>query len=112
MIAALSAAENEAVLFLAEYETVKVAADRRCVSEHTQHNQIRAAMEKLDVHTQIGLIKEFFRLMYGVRYSLSDATRRTATALLLVFMVGMGNIDQIVRRRCRMRRTEIECIIE
>lgn len=40
----LTASETDAVLYLAEHEVVKVAADKRCVSEHTEKNQIKSAM--------------------------------------------------------------------
>ena len=52
----LTASETDAVLYLAEHEVVKIAADKRCVSEHTEKNQIKSAMAKLGVTTQIGLI--------------------------------------------------------
>lgn len=38
----LTASETDAVLYLAEHEVVKVAADKRCVSEHTEKNQIKS----------------------------------------------------------------------
>lgn len=43
----LTASETEAVLYLAEYEIVKIAADKRCVSEHTEKNQIKSAMGQI-----------------------------------------------------------------
>jgi DNA-binding CsgD family transcriptional regulator len=67
----LTYCEKEAVLYLAEYEVIKVAACRRNVSEHTQKNQVKAAMQKLGVCTQVGLIKEFFRLLYEIKFVLS-----------------------------------------
>jgi DNA-binding CsgD family transcriptional regulator len=112
MNATLTRRETEAVLFLTEYEVVKVAADRRCVSEHTQKNQIRSAMEKLGVCTQVGLIKEFFHLIYGVRFDLQDARQMTATCLLCLFIFSMGNVDSFVRRTTRSKRPEVEIITE
>jgi DNA-binding CsgD family transcriptional regulator len=108
MNATLTRREAEAVLFLTEYEVIKVAADRRCVSEHTQKNQVRAAMEKLGVYTQVGLIKEFFHLIYGVRFDLRDARQMIAVGLLCLFIFSIGNVDLFVRRT-RARR---ELIIE
>jgi hypothetical protein len=107
MNATLTRCEAEAVLFLTEYEVIKVAADMRCVSEHTQKNQIRAAMEKLGVCTQVGLIKEFFRLIYGVRFDMQDARQVIAACLLCLFVFSMGNVDAFVRRT-RARRPEVE----
>lgn len=101
---ALSICEAEAVRYQLEYESTKIAAARRCVSEHTQHNQIKAAMAKMGVHTQIGLLKEFYRHLYGIRYSLRDGTRRIAMALMLVFLIGLGNVNQVMRRARRVRR--------
>lgn len=107
----LTYSEKEAVLHLAEYEVVKVAADRRCVSEHTQKNQIKAAMAKLGVTTQIGLIKEFFRCLYGIEFNLLDARQIIATCLLIIFLSTLGNMDQLARRARQVRiRVETELI--
>lgn len=105
----LTASETDAVLYLAEHEVVKVAADSRCVSEHTEKNQIKSAMAKLGVTTQIGLIKEFFRLLYGVEFNLRDARQMLAIFFLSLFISTLYNTDQIVRRARRARsRTETE----
>lgn len=108
----LTASETEAVLYLAEYEIVKIAADKRCVSEHTEKNQIKSAMAKLGVTTQIGLIKEFFRLLYGIEFNLMKAREIMAACLLVLFISTLGNTDQLLRRSRRARRrTETELII-
>ena len=49
----LSVSEKQAVIHLAEYEVVKVAAGKRYVSEHTEKNQIKSAMAKRGELTQI-----------------------------------------------------------
>lgn len=107
----LTASETDAVLYLAEHEVIKVAADKRCVSEHTEKNQIKSAMAKLGVSTQIGLIKEFFRLIYGVEFNLRDARQMLAIFFLSLFISTLNNTDQIARRARRIRsKTETELI--
>lgn len=109
----LSRGETEAVLALAEHEVVKVAADKRCVSEHTEKNQVKAAMAKLGVTTQIGLMKEVFRRVYGIEYSFEEAKRiGISLCLLVLFLCNMGHVDQARRGRRIRRRTETELIIE
>jgi DNA-binding NarL/FixJ family response regulator len=71
--ATLTYCEKEAVMYLVKYEVIKIAASKRCVSEHTQRNQIKSAMSKLGAGTQIGLVKEFLRMLYGVRFEMCDA---------------------------------------
>jgi DNA-binding CsgD family transcriptional regulator len=105
MNAMLTLRETEAVVYLTAYEAIKIAADKRCVSEHTQKNQIRSAMEKLGVNTQVGLIKEFFRLLYGVRFDLRDARQLMAMCLLVSFIGAISHVDAFARRM-RARRTE------
>ena len=104
----LTASVTDAVLYLAEHEVVKVAADKRCVSEHTEKNQIKSAMAKLGVTTQIGLIKEFFRLIYGVEFNLMDARQLMASCLLIFFLSTLSATDQISRLARRGRRYEVE----
>lgn len=107
----LTASETDAVLYLAEHEVVKIAADKRCVSEHTEKNQIKSAMAKLGVTTQIGLIKEFFRLLYGVEFNLHDARQLLAVFFLSLFLSTLGNTDQVARRARKVRmRVETELI--
>ena len=106
----LTVSERDAVLYLAEHEVVKIAADKRCVSEHTEKNQIKSAMAKLGVTTQIGLIKEFFRLIYGIEVNRKDARRMIATCLLFLCITPIGNTDQMLRRPRRTRRSETELI--
>lgn len=109
----LTASETEAVLYLAEYEIVKIAADRRCVSEHTEKNQIKSAMAKLGVTTQIGLVKEFFRLLYGIEFNLMKAREIMAACLLVLFISTLGNTDQLLRRSRRARRRiEYEFVLD
>ena len=109
----LTASESDAVLYLAEHEVVKVAADKRCVSEHTEKNQIKSAMAKLGVTTQIGLIKEFFRLIYGIEFNLQDARQVLAIFFLSLFLSTLGNLDQVGKRNRRIRRKgETELIME
>lgn len=109
----LTASETEAVLYLAEYEIVKIAADRRCVSEHTEKNQIKSAMAKLGVTTQIGLVKEFFRLLYGIEFNLMKAREIMAACLLVLFISTLGNTDQLLRRSRRTRRrVEYEFVLD
>lgn len=110
--AILTNSEREAVSFLAEYEITKIAADKRCVSEHTQKNQIKAAMRKLGVNTQIGLVKEFFRIIYGVEFHINDVRQVLATMFLCLFLSTLGNTDQLARRNRRVRRSETELIID
>lgn len=108
----LTASETDAVLYLAEHEVVKVAADKRCVSEHTEKNQIKSAMAKLGVTTQIGLIKEFFRLIYGVEFNLQDARQMLAIFFLSLFLSTCGNWDQVTCRARRIRgRYEYELMV-
>lgn len=108
----LTASEKDAVLYLAEYEVVKIAADKRCVSEHTEKNQIKSAMSKLGVTTQIGLIKEFFRLIYGIEFNLHNVRQMLAIFFLSLFISTLGNTDQIARRARRIRgKSETEWII-
>lgn len=108
----LTYSEKEAVLNLTEYEVVKIAADHRCVSEHTQKNQIKAAMAKLGVTTQIGLIKEFFRCLYGIEFNMMDARQMLAIFFLALYFSTLGNIDQMARRARRGRcRVETELIV-
>lgn len=107
----LTASETDAVLYLAEHEVVKIAADKRCVSEHTEKNQIKSAMAKLGVTTQIGLIKEFFRLLYGVEFNLRDARQMLAVFFLYLFLSTLGNTEQLARRARQVRiRVETELI--
>lgn len=109
----LTASETEAVLYLAEYEIVKNAADKRCVSEHTEKNQIKSAMAKLGVTTQIGLVKEFFRLLYGIEFNLMKAREIMAACLLVLFISTLGNTDQLLRRSRRTRRrVEYEFVLD
>lgn len=109
----LTASETEAVLYLAEYEIVKIAADKRCVSEHTEKNQIKSAMAKLGVTTQIGLVKEFFRLLYGIEFNLMKAREIMAACLLVLFICTLGNTDQLLRRSRRARRRiEYEFVLD
>ena len=111
---ALTSREKEAVIYLAEYEVVKVAADKRCVSEHTEKNQIKSAMLKLGVTTQIGLIKEFFHMLYNVEFSLRDARQALAVVFLAIFLTTINDFDQVARRTriVRSRRNETEYVIE
>jgi predicted amino acid-binding ACT domain protein len=107
----LTYCECEAVLHLAEYEVIKVAASKRNVSEHTQKNQIKSAMLKLGVCTQVGLIKEFFKLLYEVRFDIKDARQMLAIAMLALVMVSLSNINNVyTRRTVRGRRTEMGII--
>lgn len=106
----LSYCERDAVLYLAEYEVVKIAAEKRCVSEHTEKNQIKSAMSKLGVTTQIGLIKEFFRCLYGIEFNLMDVRQMLATCLLIIFLSTLGNMDQTFRRQRRCRRSTTELV--
>lgn len=107
----LTASERDAVLYLAEHKVAKIAADKRCVSEHTEKNQIKSAMAKLGVTTQIGLIKEFFRLIYGVEFNFHDARQMLAIFFLSLFISTLGNTDQLARRARRVRgRTKTELI--
>lgn len=109
----LTASETEAVLYLAEYEIVKIAADKRCVSEHTEKNQIKSAMAKLGVTTQIGLVKEFFRILYGIEFNLMKAREIMAACLLVLFISTLGNTDQLLRRSRRARRrVEYEFVLD
>lgn len=109
----LTASETEAVLYLAEYEIVKIAADKRCVSEHTEKNQIKSAMAKLGVTTQIGLVKEFFRILYGIEFNLMKAREIMAACLLVLFISTLGNTDQLLRRSKRTRRrVEYEFVLD
>lgn len=109
----LTASETEAVLYLAEYEIVKIAADKRCVSEHTEKNQIKSAMAKLGVTTQIGLVKEFFRLLYGIEFNLMKSREIMAACLLVLFISTLGNTDQLLRRSRRARRrVEYEFVLD
>jgi DNA-binding CsgD family transcriptional regulator len=109
----LTASETEAVLYLAEYEIVKIAADKRCVSEHTEKNQIKSAMAKLGVTTQIGLVKEFFRILYGIEFNLMKAREIMAACLLVLFISTLGNTDQLLRRSRRTRRrVEYEFVLD
>jgi hypothetical protein len=103
----LTYCETEAVLYLAEYEVIKVAAFKRNVSEHTQKNQIKAAMQKLGVGTQVGLIKEFFRLLYDVEFDMKNAKQMLAAFMLILVIVSIGNTDMYARR-IRGRRIEYE----
>lgn len=112
----LSKAEMEAVFNLVEYESNKIAADKRCVSEHTQKNQIKAAMAKLEVHTQIGLVKEFFNHLYKVKFDINDARQMLSTALLALFIysISISNFDcsrTLRTRASRTSRTRNEIII-
>ena len=108
----LTASETDAVLYLAEHEVVKVAADKRCVSEHTEKNQIKSAMAKLGVTTQIGLIKEFFRLIYGIEFNLQAARQMLAIFFLSLFLSTWGNWDQVACRARRIRgRFEYELMV-
>lgn len=104
----LTASETDAVLYLAEHEVVKIAADKRCVSEHTEKNQIKSAMAKLGVTTQIGLIKEFFRLIYGVEFNLKDARQLMASCLLILFLSTLSGTEQLTCLVRRVRRNEVE----
>lgn len=104
----LTLSERDAILYLAEHEVVKIAAEKRCVSEHTEKNQIKSAMAKLGVTTQIGLIKEFFRLIYGVEFNLKDARQMIAMCLLVLFIYSLGSTDQLIRRGRRYRKFKIE----
>ena len=109
----LTASETEAVLYLAEYEIVKIAADKRCVSEHTEKNQIKSVMAKLGVTTQIGLVKEFFRILYGIEFNLMKAREIMAACLLVLFISTLGNTDQLLRRSRRARRrVEYEFVLD
>jgi DNA-binding CsgD family transcriptional regulator len=107
----LTHCEREAVLYLTEYEVIKVAADKRNVSEHTQKNQVKSAMQKLGVCTQVGLIKEFFRLIYGARFDIRDARQMLAVFMLTLIMYSLSNTNNTyVRRISRGRRSGIELI--
>jgi ABC-type taurine transport system ATPase subunit len=106
MNATLTRRETEAILYLTAYETIKIAADKRCVSEHTQKNQVRVAMDKLGVYTQVGLMKEFFHILYGVRFNLGDARQLIASCMLLLFISAMSHVDMFTRR-VRARRTDV-----
>lgn len=109
----LTRSETEAVLMLTEHEVIKIAADKRCVSEHTEKNQIKAAMAKLGVTTQIGLMKEVFRRVYGVEYSFEEAKRILISLCLLVLFLGnINHVDQARRGRRVRRRVETEFVIE
>ena len=57
----LSVAEKQAVILLAEYEVAKVEDWKRYVPEHTEKNQIKSAMAKMGVKTQIGLMKRLYK---------------------------------------------------
>jgi hypothetical protein len=108
----LTRCERDAVVFQIEYECTKVAADRRCVSEHTQKNQIKSAMTKLDANTQIGLIKAFFGMFYGVRFDIREARQMTAMFLLVLFLLSIRSVEQATRRARRgRRRNETELVI-
>lgn len=110
---ALTFSEKEAVLHLIEYENAKLAAGARFVSDHTEKNQIKSAMSKLGVNTQIGLVKEFFRIIYGIEFNLMKAREIVAACLLVLFISTLGNTDQITRRvRRGRRRSETELIID
>jgi hypothetical protein len=108
--AALTRCEIEAVMNLCEYEVIKVAACRRRVSEHTQKNQIRSAMEKLGVYTQIGLVKAFFRMFCGLQFDLQDVRRLTAACLLCLFIFSIGHVDAFARKARGRKMGEIEII--
>ena len=111
----LSVAERQAVILLAEYEVVKVAAGKRYVSEHTEKNQIKSAMAKMGVKTQIGLMKRLFKEIYGVEWNLEHALRVAGTLLLLcLYVTTLGQTDQITRRsrRSGRGRNEVELITE
>ncbi|MDR0385498.1 MAG: hypothetical protein LBH60_05425 [Prevotellaceae bacterium] len=109
----LTYCEREAVLYLAEYEVIKVAAYKRKVSEHTQKNQIKSAMAKLGVCTQVGLIKEFFRLAYNIQFSIKDVRQMLAVFLLILAVISVGNTDTFARRaRGRRNETEYVCYYE
>lgn len=111
----LSKAEKEAIVGLIEWESNKVAADKRCVSEHTQKNQIKAAMAKLEVHTQIGLVKEFFAHVYKAKFDINDARQMLSTALLALFIysISISNFDcsRTLRTRASRSRTRNEITI-
>lgn len=109
----LTRMEKEAVIALYNYESIKIAADHRCVSEHTQKNQIKSAMAKLEVRTQIGLIKEFFRMVYGVEIDLRNVRQVIAIFLLTLVVASLSHVNQNrVRRGRSSRRSDTELIIE
>jgi hypothetical protein len=112
----LTESEKEAVLYLFEYESVKIAADMRCVSLHTEKNQVKAAMQKLNVHTQGGLFKVVMQSVFGVRFNLMEHIRKAekalACALLGLFLVSINHNDAFVRRfrRSMVRKDDIEYV--
>lgn len=108
--AALTVCEIEAVMYLAEHEVIKIAACHRRVSEHTQKNQVRSAMAKLGVYTQIGLVKEFFRMFCGFRFDPKDVRRIMAAGLLCLFVVSIWHVDSFTRRTRYRKKGEIEII--
>ena len=113
MEAELTPMEKEAVIALCDCESIKLAADYRCVSEHTQKNQIKSAMAKLEVRTQIGLIKEFFRLIHGVEIDLRNVRQVIAIFLLTIVLASLSHVNQNrVRRGRSSRRSDTELIIE
>lgn len=105
----LTQAEYEAVAFQAEYEVAKIAADKRGVSFHTQKNQLKSAMAKLGVGTQIALLKEFFAHLYGIRYCLTETSRAISTCLLVLFLSTLGQTDEFSRIRRTSRRSAGVC---
>jgi DNA-binding NarL/FixJ family response regulator len=108
MNAALTRSEWRAVQFLVEHEVEKIAADKRHVSEHTQKNQVRAAMAKLGVYSQIGLVKEFYRIVYNVKFDIRDVRQMAAACLLALFMLTLGETDCFTRRIHGRRETQTE----
>lgn len=122
--------ETAAILYQIEYEVTKIAADKRCVSEHTQKNQIMSAMAKYGVNTQIGLVKEFMKYFYEVDIeaisrivqkkvhevdleAISRVARKTVYTILIIATMGLTPVRRSSRNinvRTR-RRFEIENII-
>lgn len=111
MTGSITKCEVDAVLYLMDNEVIKVAADTRCVSEHTEKNQVKSAMQKLEVGTQIGLVKKLFKMIYGIDFNVEEAKRILGSlCMLLIFTINIGNTDNFSRRfRRNTRRNEIEC---
>lgn len=70
-------------------------------------------MAKLEVRTQIGLIKEFFRMVYGVEIDLRNVRQVIAIFLLTLVVASLSHVNQNrVRRGRSSRRSDTELIIE
>ncbi len=102
----LNRAEIAAVESLLECESVKIAAMKRGVSEHTQKNQIKSAMYKLDCCTQLGLMKEYLRRYHNTPIEYS-AVKRTISFFMILAILFSGCINARYMRSAR-RRIDIE----